>query len=133
MRQGGVLDWLLKRRRREASEPISRPEQGWVSIWVADYTDELDLDGYSPREFRADHGVCDFDQGEYAVHPQSEPIDELLHGFWLADRWAAEAIETCRQRGITEAPCVLVRVHYRHEPATPGTGPLRFAACVAMR
>lgn len=102
-------------------------------MWVADYTDELDLDGYSRSEFRADHLVVDFDEGEYAVHPQAKPIDELLHGCRLADRWAEEAIAVCRRRGITEAPCVVVRVHYRHEPATPGTGPLRFAACVSMR
>jgi len=127
-----MLDWLLKRRRKEAVESISRPEQGWVSVWVADYTDELDLDGYSRSEFRSDHGVVDFDEGECAVHPQARPIDELLHGCWLADRWAEKAITICRQRGITEAPCVVVRVHYRHEPATPGTGPLRFAACVSM-
>lgn len=35
----------------------SGPQAGWVSVWVGEFTEELDLDGYLGEPFDRDHGL----------------------------------------------------------------------------
>jgi hypothetical protein len=130
-----IWKWLTgssKTTAKTEGEPFSRPEAGWVSVWLADITRELELDGYSDREFARDHGVVPFSEGEHTVHPVPLALEDLLKGFWLHEMWSARVIDACREQGLREAPCAVVRVHYRHQPTRPGTGPLRFVGCVQL-
>ena len=125
---------LLGRKEAAKEKPYSGPAEGWVSIWVGDFTDELDLDGYGDAELERDHGlrsIADLD-GEYAVRDAPTPIADLLKSFWLANRWASRAASVCSAEGAEVASCARVYVHYRHVPSFEGRGPLRFAACVPV-
>jgi hypothetical protein len=115
-----------------APAPFSGPQAGWVSVWVADFTQELNLDGYSAAELGRDHGVVAFPGGAYSVFPAPRPMEDLLRGQWLSKRWAEAMLAICREKGIREAPCCVWRVHYRHVPAREGVGPLRFVGCVPL-
>lgn len=105
-------------------------ERGWVSVWVGDLTNELDLDGYLGAPFAADHGCKLSGQGEYTVQPAAMPLKELLARFSLADRWLASVLDTAQARGVHAASCAVVEQHYRYDAAGPGQGPLRFLASV---
>lgn len=108
----------------------SGPQAGWVSVWVGEFTEELDLDGYLGEPFDRDHGLEPTDQGEYVVRPSPLPLAELLDGCFLSDRWAPPLVEEARRRGVTEASCAVVRLHYRHTEQTPPNSPLRFVASI---
>lgn len=103
-----------------------KSERGWVSVWVGDLTDELDLDAYLGAPFANDHGFALSGQGEYAVRPEAVQLAELLARFWLADRWLGKVVEAARARGLETASCALVEQHYHHVESLPPRGPLRF-------
>lgn len=105
--------------------------KGFVSIWIGNFKDELDLDGYLGPEFEADHGLTKA-EGEYAIHKVDVPLRELLEAFFLSERWIAAALDIATSKGETTASCAVVRTHYRHEPSAPSAGPLRFLGCVAL-
>lgn len=143
----GVRSWWSRRGRAApqdaapppAPPPTSSPPQhesgpraGWVSVWIADFRDELDYDGYSGCAFCRDHGAKPHEGGEYTVQPAPEPIEALLAKFYQSFRWRDAVLDAARAQGITQASCALVREHYHHAPAAPAPGPMRFLASVPI-
>lgn len=123
-----------------ASPPVSSPpprhesgpRTGWVSVWIADFRDELDLDGYLGPDFDLDHKAKPHQGGEYTVRPAPEPIDALLAKFYRSAFWRDAVLDVARAQGITQASCVYAREHYHHAPAAPAPGPMRFLASVPI-
>lgn len=118
------------------SSPITPRFSGeasrWVSLWVGDFTDELELDGYLGRPFDHDHGTSPDGEGEYRVGTEIMPIETALADCYLAKTWAPAMAALARERGVETVTCVLVKVHYRHEERAPVAGPMRFVGSVAF-
>jgi hypothetical protein len=110
----------------------SGPSAGWVSAWVGDLTDELDLDGYL-YEFDRDHRLSERgEDGGYTVGEEAKPLDALMSEFFLARSWASRMADEGRKRGIDRASCAVIQLHYRHAPAALAPGPLRFVASIRI-
>ena len=103
---------------------------GWVSIWVGDFRDEMDLDGYLGTPFDRDHGTQRTHDGEYDVKPEPLAIEALLSGFYLSRMWLDAALAVASAAGVTGASCAVVRMHYRHAPAAAAPGPRLFLGSV---
>lgn len=106
------------------------PAPRWVSAWVGDFTDELDLDGYLGPEFHQDHGTARHEGSEYAILPAPVPISDLIGRAYLSNLWGPRMVEVAERSGVTQASCLLVYLHYRHEPSRHAKGPLRFLGSV---
>lgn len=117
---------------KKKPEFSSGPSAGWISVWVGDLTDELDLDGYL-YDFDRDHRLYErSDDGGYTVEPSPAPLEPLLQGFHLSERWLPAVIEAGRGKAIERACCAVVQFHYRHQPVEEAPGPLRFVASVKL-
>lgn len=104
----------------------------WVSLWVGDFTDELDLDGYLGTPFDRDHGMSPGGEGEYRVGTELMPIETALADCYLAKAWAPAMAALARERGVDRVTCVLVKLHYLHEEREPVGGPMRFVGSLAF-
>lgn len=113
--------------------PESGPKEGWVSVWVGDWTDELDLDGYLGPAFEADHGVRITGQGGYTWKDGAVPLEELLDGFFLFEKWGGPLLAEAERRRVTTAACAFFELHYRHCETDPVESPLRFAGSVEIQ
>lgn len=112
--------------------PKSGPFNGWTSIWVGDFTTERDLDEYIGDGFAIDHGTRSRGLGESVAHPAPLPLEALLRGFPLSDRWLPAVLEEAKKLGIEQANCAFMEPHYRHVPRASAPGPMRFLASVPL-
>jgi len=127
-----VFGWLRRRKAQTEAVHRSGPVAGWVSVWVGDLTDELDLDGYF-YEFDEEHGLFKRgDDGGYCVKDSPQPLEALLESFFSSKTWLPALLELAEERGIHRASCAVIQFHYLHEPVAEAPGPLKFVGAVQI-
>ena len=110
---------------------------GYVSVWVGNFGDELDLDDYLGPKFEADFGFSlnARDMPEVTVE-ERKPIQEIVEGFSRSKTFKEELCETARLLGIASATTLVVFYNFcytRSESADTASKPLRFLGAFRFR
>lgn len=104
-----------------------------VSIWIGDFSDEMDLDDYLSEGFAEDFGFEIYPPDAPEAGAESETdIRSLLRGFSSWERFVDAAEELAHRRNIETASCAVVFYNFAYDPELIRTsdGPLRFLGTV---
>jgi len=93
---------------------------GMVSVWVGDFTSDIDLDDYLnlSRAFEPDFGfeLNDRNMPETVVKEAPTSIADLVAGFSWSKSYAAEVVNLANAQGISKATTMLVFLNFEYRP-----------------
>ncbi|HEX8734307.1 MAG TPA: immunity 22 family protein [Pyrinomonadaceae bacterium] len=116
--------------------------KGFVSVWAGNFSSREEFDKFfeeeigenddasaPPNKFAEDIGFGfydhDFQEADFS-DAGSQPLENLLDGFFHSDSYAAEAAERAKNLGITEANAAVVLVDYKYSGQTKTDSPFKF-------
>lgn len=92
-----------------------------VSVWVGDFSSDVDLDDYLDvsRRFEHDFGfeLNERDPPETCVNTKPTSVRELLKGFSRSKTYAEAVVELAKKQGVEGATTIVIFFNSQYDPS----------------